>query len=188
MRTHSGGINTCYDHRLLHLVATERFADLLIDDSFDEGGNTVVLSCAGGNDRGNQLRWRSRDHACETARLRHASVAEIGVEFGADEIIVAPQRRAVLLGTPLIVAEDHHSDRGPRLASDRSHLAQPERTCGISLLAAHRQDAGADDFGHYEQPQCLSVRPIDCINVHPDHVEDKKQLLEKHQKLHANIV
>lgn len=42
--------------------------------------------------------------------------------------------------------------------------------------------------GHYDQPQCISVCPIDCIIIHPDHVEDKDELLAKYQKLHAIIV
>lgn len=39
--------------------------------------------------------------------------------------------------------------------------------------------------GHYDEPQCIVVCPVECIEVHPDHVEDKDQLLVKYFKLTA---
>lgn len=37
--------------------------------------------------------------------------------------------------------------------------------------------------GHFDEPQCVSVCPIDCIPKDPDHVETPEQLLEKYKKL-----
>ncbi len=37
--------------------------------------------------------------------------------------------------------------------------------------------------GHYDQPQCVAVCPIDCIPLNPDVVETKEQLLNKYYQL-----
>lgn len=37
--------------------------------------------------------------------------------------------------------------------------------------------------GHFDQPQCVEVCPIDCIPLNPDVVETKAELLEKYQRL-----
>lgn len=37
--------------------------------------------------------------------------------------------------------------------------------------------------GHFEEPQCRQVCPVDCIPVNPDHVETKEQLLAKYEQL-----
>jgi len=37
--------------------------------------------------------------------------------------------------------------------------------------------------GHFAEPQCVSVCPVDCIPINPDHVETQEQLAEKYQKL-----
>jgi len=37
--------------------------------------------------------------------------------------------------------------------------------------------------GHFDEPQCRQVCPVDCIPIHPDHVETAEQLLEKYQVL-----
>lgn len=37
--------------------------------------------------------------------------------------------------------------------------------------------------GHFDEPQCIAVCPVDCIIKDPAHVESKKQLLLKLQKL-----
>ena len=31
--------------------------------------------------------------------------------------------------------------------------------------------------GHYDEPQCISVCPVDCIIVNPEHVESKDELM-----------
>jgi ferredoxin len=33
--------------------------------------------------------------------------------------------------------------------------------------------------GHYEEPQCIVVCPVECIENDPDHVESAEQLLAK---------
>ncbi|MBS0298402.1 MAG: YfhL family 4Fe-4S dicluster ferredoxin [Proteobacteria bacterium] len=37
--------------------------------------------------------------------------------------------------------------------------------------------------GHYNEPQCVEVCPVDCITVNPDKIESKEQLLAKYQML-----
>ena len=40
--------------------------------------------------------------------------------------------------------------------------------------------------GHFDEPQCQKVCPVDCIPLNPDVVESNLQLLEKYQALIAN--
>lgn len=37
--------------------------------------------------------------------------------------------------------------------------------------------------GHFENPQCVEVCPVDCIIVDADHAESRAQLEEKHRYL-----
>lgn len=37
--------------------------------------------------------------------------------------------------------------------------------------------------GHYDEPQCQQVCPVDCIPHNPDYVENKDQLMEKFIRL-----
>ena len=39
--------------------------------------------------------------------------------------------------------------------------------------------------GHFEEPQCRRVCPVDCIPLNPDIVETKEQLHEKFLRLTA---
>ena len=39
--------------------------------------------------------------------------------------------------------------------------------------------------GHYDEPQCVAVCPVDCIPHDPDHVESKAVLQLKYEKLMA---
>ena len=39
--------------------------------------------------------------------------------------------------------------------------------------------------GHFDQPQCREVCPVDCIPLDPDHVESREVLLEKYRRLEA---
>lgn len=39
--------------------------------------------------------------------------------------------------------------------------------------------------GHYNEPQCVEVCPVDCIVADPDRVESKEQLQAKYQSLIA---
>ena len=40
--------------------------------------------------------------------------------------------------------------------------------------------------GHYDQPTCVSVCPIDCIKKDPQHVESLDDLAEKFIRLTSN--
>lgn len=37
--------------------------------------------------------------------------------------------------------------------------------------------------GHFDEPQCQQVCPVDCIPLNPDVVESKEQLMEKFLRL-----
>ncbi|MBT4964066.1 MAG: YfhL family 4Fe-4S dicluster ferredoxin [Francisellaceae bacterium] len=37
--------------------------------------------------------------------------------------------------------------------------------------------------GHFDEPQCRQVCPVDCIPVNQDHVENHDELLRKYIKL-----
>lgn len=37
--------------------------------------------------------------------------------------------------------------------------------------------------GHYDEPQCAEICPVDCIPKDPQHKETEAQLLEKYQLL-----
>ena len=38
-------------------------------------------------------------------------------------------------------------------------------------------------IGHFDRPQCVQVCPVDCIPLHPEHVESKDQLMQKYKNL-----
>ncbi len=37
--------------------------------------------------------------------------------------------------------------------------------------------------GHYDEPQCIEVCPVDCILVDPEHKESKDELQQKYESL-----
>ena len=37
--------------------------------------------------------------------------------------------------------------------------------------------------GHFDQPQCVEVCPVDCIPVNPDFVESRDELARKYKRL-----
>ncbi len=37
--------------------------------------------------------------------------------------------------------------------------------------------------GHFDQPQCVAVCPVDCIPLNPDVVETQEQLLNKYYRI-----
>ncbi|MEJ0002697.1 MAG: YfhL family 4Fe-4S dicluster ferredoxin [Pararobbsia sp.] len=39
--------------------------------------------------------------------------------------------------------------------------------------------------GHFDEPQCRQVCPVDCIPLNPDWVESKDQLMTKYLRLTA---
>ena len=46
-------------------------------------------------------------------------------------------------------------------------------------------DKCTECVGHFEQPQCQEVCPVDCIPLNPQRPETKEQLLAKYQALMA---
>jgi len=46
-------------------------------------------------------------------------------------------------------------------------------------------DAGkcTECIGHFDNPQCQEVCPVECIPVNPQKVESKDELLQKYQRL-----
>ena len=42
--------------------------------------------------------------------------------------------------------------------------------------------------GHFDEPQCRKVCPVDCIPLDPDHVETRERLYEKYQCLTAQKI
>jgi len=41
--------------------------------------------------------------------------------------------------------------------------------------------------GHFDEPQCQQVCPVDCIPLDPAHVESKPDLMKKYKKLVGEI-
>jgi len=39
--------------------------------------------------------------------------------------------------------------------------------------------------GHFDEPQCVQVCPVDCIPTDPEHIEDKEMLMAKYYRLVA---
>jgi len=44
-------------------------------------------------------------------------------------------------------------------------------------------DLCTECVGYYDEPQCISVCPVDCIEVSPDYKETKEQLLKKNESM-----
>ncbi len=47
-------------------------------------------------------------------------------------------------------------------------------------------DLCTECVGHYDEPQCQQVCPVDCISIDPTHTESKEQLLAKYKILTGN--
>ncbi len=39
--------------------------------------------------------------------------------------------------------------------------------------------------GHFDEPQCVEVCPVDCIPENEEHVETRDQLMQKYKQLTA---
>jgi len=37
--------------------------------------------------------------------------------------------------------------------------------------------------GHFDEPQCQQVCPVECIPIDPNYLESEQQLMEKYRKL-----
>lgn len=44
-------------------------------------------------------------------------------------------------------------------------------------------DLCTECVGYHDEPQCISVCPVDCIEVNPDYKETKEQLLKKNESM-----
>ena len=44
-------------------------------------------------------------------------------------------------------------------------------------------DLCTECVGHFDEPQCVEVCPVDCIPVDPDHVESREELQAKYERL-----
>lgn len=42
--------------------------------------------------------------------------------------------------------------------------------------------------GHFDEPQCVQVCPVECIPINPDFIENKEQLMAKYQQLQAKNI
>ena len=40
--------------------------------------------------------------------------------------------------------------------------------------------------GHYDEPQCQQVCPVDCIPLNPERMETEEELMIKYQRLTGN--
>ena len=47
-------------------------------------------------------------------------------------------------------------------------------------------DLCTECVGHYDNPTCVSVCPIDCIIVDPERVESEDELADKFVKIHGH--
>ena len=46
-------------------------------------------------------------------------------------------------------------------------------------------DKCTECVGHYDEPQCVEVCPVECIPIDPNHEETREQLQAKYEKLTA---
>ncbi len=44
-------------------------------------------------------------------------------------------------------------------------------------------DRCTECVGHYDEPQCVSLCPVDCIPFNPDYRESREELYEKYHRL-----
>ena len=47
-------------------------------------------------------------------------------------------------------------------------------------------DRCTECVGHFDEPQCVQVCPVECIPVNPDHVESRETLMQKFLRLQAS--
>ena len=68
-------------------------------------------------------------------------------------------------------------------------MCDPECPNGAITLGAEIYEIDVDKCteckGHYDQPTCVSVCPIDCVKPDPDHAEDEDTLLAKFIRMHG---
>ena len=42
--------------------------------------------------------------------------------------------------------------------------------------------------GHFDEPQCQTVCPVDCIPLDPDNQESEAELMDKYHKLQSELL
>ncbi len=55
------------------------------------------------------------------------------------------------------------------------------------LIYEIHPDKCTECVGHFDEPQCMVVCPVDCIIKDPDHPETEEVLMEKYQRLTKKI-
>lgn len=55
------------------------------------------------------------------------------------------------------------------------------------LIYEIRPDKCTECVGHFDEPQCRQVCPVDCIPIHPDYKETREELLEKYHNIKSNL-
>jgi len=58
-------------------------------------------------------------------------------------------------------------------------------TMGPEIYIIH-PDLCTECVGHFDEPQCVVVCPVECIESDPEHVESEPQLLAKLARLKEN--
>ncbi len=53
------------------------------------------------------------------------------------------------------------------------------------LIYEINPDKCTECVGHFNEPQCVQVCPVNCIPINPEYVESPEQLLQKYQRLQA---
>src|SRR6478735_2144037 len=158
LRTHVLALDAGHHHGLLHGVAAERLAQLLIENDLDEGRDALLLIFARLAQGLGQFGLRFHYDTLEPAGFSHFCIAQMRIELGADEVVVIPEDGVALFSAPLVVAENHHRDARPFLAADRAHLVHgnPERAVAGKTYARRIgvADLGADDRG-----KAVAARP-----------------------------
>ena len=46
-------------------------------------------------------------------------------------------------------------------------------------------DKCTECVGHFNEPQCVQVCPVECIPIDPKHIEDQETLWQKYRRLQA---
>ncbi|MBS0359129.1 MAG: YfhL family 4Fe-4S dicluster ferredoxin [Proteobacteria bacterium] len=54
------------------------------------------------------------------------------------------------------------------------------------LIYEIHPDKCTECVGHFSEPQCIPVCPVQCIIVDENHLETKEQLMEKFQQLNED--
>ena len=62
-----------------------------------------------------------------------------------------------------------------------NHVGDGQGVGDSIYVIAH--DRCTECVGHFDEPQCRKVCPVDCIPGDPDHVETKDELLAKYLRL-----